>query len=46
LIGAVVEIVGGKEGGCPSFAQVGGKLPEKLVEALVVVNGIVKGLVS
>ncbi|MEP7235150.1 MAG: alanine--tRNA ligase-related protein, partial [Ignavibacteriota bacterium] len=44
LVGSIAEIVGGKGGGRPNFAQAGGKLPEKLGEALRAVTPIVKGL--
>ncbi len=42
LVGRVAEIVGGKGGGRPQIAQAGGKLPERLGEALTSVEAIVK----
>ena len=42
LIGQIAEIVGGKGGGRPQFAQAGGKYPERLQEALSQVPGIVR----
>ncbi len=44
LVGAVAEIVGGKGGGRPNFAQAGGKHPEKLDEALAKVMEIVRSM--
>jgi alanyl-tRNA synthetase len=41
LVGSVAEIVGGKGGGRPNFAQAGGKHAEKLDEALASVQGII-----
>jgi alanyl-tRNA synthetase len=46
LVGAVAEIVGGKGGGRPNFAQAGGKDPAKLEEALSAVGGIIRQMVS
>ena len=45
LVGAVAEIIGGKGGGRPNFAQAGGKHPEKLEEALAKVPEIVETLI-
>jgi len=42
LVGTVAEIIGGKGGGRPSFAQAGGKHPEKLKDALMKVPEMVK----
>jgi alanyl-tRNA synthetase len=41
LIKPVAELVGGRGGGRPDFAQAGGNRPEKLDEALALVAGIV-----
>ena len=38
----VAEVVGGKGGGRPDFAQAGGRQPEKLPEALAAVAGLVE----
>lgn len=46
LVGAVAEIVGGKGGGRPNFAQAGGKDPSKLSEALAAAGGIIRGMLS
>ncbi len=45
LVGAVAEIIGGKGGGRPNFAQAGGKYPEKLSEALLNVPEILRGMI-
>ena len=42
LVGVVAEIIGGKGGGRPNFAQAGGKNPEKLGEALTKVAEIAR----
>ena len=34
LVGQIAPVVGGKGGGKPTFAQAGGKDPDKLAEAL------------
>lgn len=46
LVGAVAEIIGGKGGGRPNFAQAGGKHPEKLDEALAKVPEIVSAMLK
>lgn len=46
LVGTVAEIIGGKGGGRPNFAQAGGKHPEKLTEALAKVPEIVKSMLG
>jgi alanyl-tRNA synthetase len=46
LVGAVAEIVGGKGGGRPNFAQAGGKDPGKLAEALEAVSGIIRTMIQ
>ena len=46
LIGAVAPLVGGRGGGKPTFAQAGGKEPEKLDEALRSVPGLVRSAVE
>lgn len=44
LVGSVAKLVGGGGGGQPTLATAGGKLPEKLSEALDAVEGfVVKG---
>jgi alanyl-tRNA synthetase len=44
IVKQVAPIVGGGGGGKPDMAQAGGKIPEKLPEALAQVPAIVKGL--
>jgi alanyl-tRNA synthetase len=44
LVGQIAEIVGGKGGGRPNFAQAGGKMPEKLPDALGAASGIIKAM--
>lgn len=44
IVKQVAPIVGGGGGGKPDLAQAGGKLPEKLPEALAMVPEIVRGL--
>jgi alanyl-tRNA synthetase len=46
LIGRIAEIVGGKGGGRPQFAQAGGREPERLGEALASAEKIVRESVS
>ncbi len=46
LVGAVAEIVGGKGGGRPNFAQAGGKDPARLSEALAAAEGIIRSMLS
>jgi alanyl-tRNA synthetase len=45
IVGAVAEIVGGKGGGKPNFAQAGGKNPDRLSRALAEAENIVKGMI-
>jgi alanyl-tRNA synthetase len=45
IVGAVAELVGGKGGGKPNFAQAGGKNPERLSNALSEAENIVKGMI-
>jgi alanyl-tRNA synthetase len=40
IVGAVAKICGGGGGGRPDLAMAGGKLPEKLPEALASVPGL------
>ncbi|MDP4198775.1 MAG: alanine--tRNA ligase [Bacteroidota bacterium] len=42
LVGRIAEIVGGKGGGRPQFAQAGGREPERLAEALASAEKIVR----
>ncbi len=46
LIGRIAEIVGGKGGGRPQFAQAGGREPERLGEALASAEKIVRESIS
>lgn len=45
IVGKVAELVGGKGGGRPNFAQAGGKHPERLTEALDALPGVVREMV-
>ena len=42
LLSAIAPIVGGGGGGRPDSASCGGKLPDKLPEALAAIDGVVK----
>jgi alanyl-tRNA synthetase len=44
VIKAIAELVGGRGGGRPDFAQAGGNRPDKVDEALALVPGIVAPL--
>ncbi len=46
LVGAVAKTVGGGGGGRPELATAGGKLPDKLDEALKLVPGMVETMLS
>ncbi len=46
IIKEVAGITGGSGGGRPDMAQAGGKLPEKLEEAMVAVDGILEKLLN
>ncbi|MDP4229005.1 MAG: alanine--tRNA ligase [Bacteroidota bacterium] len=46
LVGLVSEVVGGKGGGRPNFAQAGGKHPERLTEALSKVPEFIRAMSS
>lgn len=45
LVKRVAAVVGGSGGGKPDMAMAGGKLPEKLAEALAAVEGMVRELI-
>ncbi len=45
IVGKVAELVGGKGGGRPNFAQAGGKHPERLSEALEALPGVIREMV-
>jgi alanyl-tRNA synthetase len=40
IVGRLAEIIGGKGGGRPDFAQAGGTKPEALKEALEAIDGL------
>lgn len=46
LIKGIASIVGGGGGGRPNMAQAGGKLPEKVDEALLAVESLLKGQIK
>ncbi|MBC7765724.1 MAG: alanine--tRNA ligase [Hyphomonadaceae bacterium] len=46
IIKEVAKVAGGGGGGRPDIAQAGGKLPEKVDEALALVDGLVLGLLK
>ena len=43
IVKAVAGVVGGRGGGRPDMAQAGGPDPDKLDEALAMVEGLVSG---
>ncbi|MFH1681561.1 MAG: alanine--tRNA ligase-related protein, partial [Candidatus Eisenbacteria bacterium] len=46
LVGRAARLVGGRGGGKPTFAQAGGKEPEKLADALREIPGWVRGIIE